>query len=82
MRAGLGNHKKSCKKKLEAAARESQFLADLHAEPQCTFYTLDTDGHLITVDLGSIPAPRFIAPWEMGARPGGSSVDDMLGGAR
>ena len=74
--AGLGSHKKACKKRLDAAVQESQFVADLLAEPQCTFYTLVMAIRVITVSSDSLPAPKFVAPWQTNARVGQSSTDD------
>jgi len=73
---GVGNHKKACKKKLDAAAQENQFIAGLLAEPQGAFYLPAMGIHVITVGSDSLPAPRFVAPWQRDTRAGRLSADD------
>ena len=74
---GLGIHQKSCKKKHENAAQEEQFRAELRTRPQKSgFRTLQVGIHLITAILGSLPAPKFAAPWETDTRTHQSLVDD------
>lgn len=74
---GVGNHKRACKKKLDAAAQESQFISDLLAEPQRAFYMPTTSICVIIIRSGSLPVPRFSAPWQKDARVGQSSMDVM-----
>lgn len=72
---GIGNHKKARKKKLDAAAQENQFIAGLLAEPQGAFYSPAMGIHVISVGSDSLPAPRFVAPWQRDPHAGRSSTD-------
>lgn len=77
MPSGVGNHKKACKKRLDATLQQDQFVADLLAEPQRTFHVPAVGARPIDVRLGSLPAPRFIAPWQMDSHASGSSPNDL-----
>ncbi|KAF9648125.1 hypothetical protein BDM02DRAFT_2358747 [Thelephora ganbajun] len=76
MPSGIGSHRKACKKKLDAAAQERLFLASLLAKSQRAFYTSAMGVRLITVGSGSLPVPKFVAPWEKVAYAGQSSTKD------
>ena len=82
MPAGLGNHKKACKKRHEDKAQELQFLAGITAQAQSASCMLETAVRVITISLGSLPAPRFIAPWERDTHAGQLPADDTPGSAR
>ena len=73
---GIGSHKKSCKKKRDAAAEEDQFVTGYLARTQRGFCTLVAGVCVITVGSGSAPAPRFVAPWQRGTVATQSSADD------
>ena len=80
--SGIGRHKKSCQEKQDIAAREKQFHAEFVPEPQKSrFYMLQMGNYIINVGLGSLPAPRFSAPWERGTHAGPSLVDSTSGHA-
>ena len=63
-RSGSGNCKGVWKGKHKAQEQEQRYIANLLAQPQCTFYTLMMGIHTINVGSGSAPPPKFITPWE------------------
>ena len=74
--SGLGHHKKTCKRDVESAAQEEQFRAKFLAEPKKSeLYMLFMGIYIINVGLGSLPVPRFTAPWERDTHAGPSLVD-------
>ena len=76
MPSGIGYHKKSCKRNVESAAKEEQFRAKFLAEPKKSGpYMLSIGIYMIDVGLGSLPAPKFTAPWERDTHAGPSLVD-------
>ena len=74
---GIRSHKASCKKKLDATRRENQFVASLLAEPQRAFTALVVGVHVITIGLGSLPIPQFVAPLQRDGHAGQSLIDEQ-----
>ena len=76
---GLGKHKKACKGTRDDVEQEERFLAEMQAEPEPgTSLVENLSIDVIGIHLDPLPAPRFVAPWEIGTRAGQSQVDGTL----